>query len=158
VFLLDNDTYTLFRNLDANVVLRVQEHSGSLWLSSVALEECIIGLLNSINRARAPRTSLSLSQAHRDLVRATEEFNFLPILSYSDEAEAIFKTFTPAQIRIGSQDCRIAAQALAHGLTVITRNLSDFERIGAPCEDWSAYSVSSLVPHSLGFGPLTTKD
>lgn len=40
-------------------------------------------------------------------------------------------------IRIGSQDCRIAAQAMTHGLTVITRNLRDFEQIGAPCEDWS---------------------
>jgi hypothetical protein len=44
----------------------------------------------------------------------------------------------PASVkRIGPQDCRIAAQALAHGLIVITRNLRDFNAIGAPCEDWS---------------------
>ncbi len=60
-----------------------------------------------------------------------------PILAFSREAESVFDTFPPAIRRVGSQDCRLAAQAMAHNLVVVTRNLRDFEAIGAPCEDWS---------------------
>jgi tRNA(fMet)-specific endonuclease VapC len=138
VFLLDNDTYNLLLNENAKVLGKVHEHEMSVWLSSVAVEENVIGLLNTMNRARTPRTSLSLPRAHHAFIQALGEYHSLPILAYSEEADAIYKTFSPAQIRIGSQDCRIAAQALAHGLTVVTRNLRDFEQIGAPCVDWSA--------------------
>ncbi len=62
----------------------------------------------------------------------------LPILAYSAQADVIFHSFPASVIRIGAQDCRIAAQALAHDLIVVTRNLRDFEAIGAPCADWSA--------------------
>jgi predicted nucleic acid-binding protein len=41
-------------------------------------------------------------------------------------------------LRIGAQDCRIAAQAMAHEMVVVTRNVRDFQAIGASCEDWSA--------------------
>lgn len=137
--LFDTDAFILFRGRQGNIVRRVEEHSGAVWLSSVAAEELLVGRMNGINRARAPRTSLS--RAHEDFVQSLEDLRLspilLPILTFSEEAEAIFKTFSPAQLRIGTQDCRIAAQALAHHLTVITRNVRDFNAIGAPCADWS---------------------
>jgi predicted nucleic acid-binding protein len=70
-------------------------------------------------------------------VQTLSDLRLLPILPYSDEADAIFRTFSAATIRRGPQDARIAAQAIAHGMTVVTRNLGDFTAIGAPCEDWS---------------------
>ena len=40
--------------------------------------------------------------------------------------------------RIGSQDCRIAASAIAAGWIVVTANQKDFSRIpGVQFEDWS---------------------
>ena len=136
--LLDTNSLSLLRAGNENMVRRVRENKGHVWLSSVAAEEFIVGRLNSINRARAPRTSLSLARAHDDFAEALIDLRLLPILTYSEDAEKIFQTFTPAQIRIGAQDCRIAAQALAHNLSVVTRNVRDFEAIGAPCADWSA--------------------
>ena len=87
-------------------------------ISSVTAEERLTGRMNGINRARAPRTSLSLVKAHEYLVQTLDDLRVFPILTYSEEADAVFKTFSPAQLRIGTQDCRIAAQAIAHNLTV----------------------------------------
>jgi predicted nucleic acid-binding protein len=137
MYLFDSNALKLFVAGDANTVRRVSENPTSLWLSSVAAEELLVGQMNGINRARSPRTSLSLAQAHRNFAQALEDIRLLPLLVYSDEAEQVFQSFPASIKRIGPQDCRIAAQAIAHGLIVVTRNLRDFTAIGAPCEDWS---------------------
>ena len=137
MFLLDNNMHKLYVGGDGLVVERVQANIERVWTSSVAVEEAMIGQLSTLNRARSPRTSLSLPQAHADFIETMNDLRILPIFVYSDEAEAIFRTFPAATIRIGPQDCRIAAQAMAHNLTVVTRNVRDFVAIGAPCVDWS---------------------
>ncbi len=137
MFLLDTNHHKLFVAGDEAVVARILRHERQVYLSSVAAEEFLVPFLNALNRAKSPRTSLSLSQAHTDFVEAISDLTVLPLFPYDDSADAVYKTFSPTVIRVGSQDCRIAAQAMAHGLTVVTRNLRDFERIGAPCADWS---------------------
>lgn len=138
MFLFDTNALALFFAGESNTVRRVAEVPGRVWLSSVAAEELIVGRINGIHRARQPRTSLSLPRAHQDLAQALEDVRAFPLLVYSDEAEVLYRSFSATLKRRGAQDCRIAAQALAHGMTVVTRNLRDFEAIGAPCEDWSA--------------------
>lgn len=135
--LFDTNIFELFLAGNPNIIRRFTEHYGAVWLSSVAAEERLTGYLSSLNRARATRTVLSLPRAHEDFTEALKTINAIPVLPYSEEAEQIYRTFSAAQRRIGAQDCRIAAQAMAHGLTVITRNTSDFQAIGAPCADWS---------------------
>ena len=137
MFLLDNNAQKLFIARDENTLRRVEQYAGKIWLSSVAAEELLTGSLSGLNRARSPRNSLSLAQAHADFAQALEDVRLFPMLIYSEAAESIFKTFSPATIRNGSQDCRIAAQTIAHNMVVVTRNLRDFEATGAPCEDWS---------------------
>ncbi len=65
-----------------------------------------------------------------------------PILSYTDEAENLFLSWTPKQRRIGANDCRIAASAINANLIVVTCNQKDFSAIpglqsGVNLEDWS---------------------
>ncbi len=137
MYLLDTNIFTLFADGDENVLRRFAQANKPVYLSSVAAEERLAGLMSQINRARAPRSGLSLPRAHRHFTQTLETINIVPIFALTEEAEAVFKTFTKAQTRNGAQDCYIAAQALAHGGVVITRNLRHFEAIGAPCEDWS---------------------
>ena len=138
MYLLDNDIFNLFVAGNANVLKRVAESQEEVWLSSVAAEEYIIGRMNALNRSRSSRNSLSLPRAHEDFAKALILVQVFPLFIYSEESEAVLRTFSPAIIRIGAQDCRIAAQAMAHDMTVITRNTRDFSAIGAPYADWSA--------------------
>jgi tRNA(fMet)-specific endonuclease VapC len=137
VYILDTNIFNLYLNGNENTIRQISQDISAVWLSSVVAEEWLSARMSSMSRAQSPRTSLSLPRAHDDFTKALEDLRIFPILSYSLEAEAIYKTFGPATIRIGAQDCRIAAQAMAHDMIVITRNLRDFEAIGAPCEDWS---------------------
>jgi tRNA(fMet)-specific endonuclease VapC len=53
--------------------------------------------------------------------------------------ERKFTELRRQKIRIGTRDLRIAATALVHDLTLVTRNHKDFFRVPAlRIEDWSA--------------------
>ncbi|MBC8143725.1 MAG: PIN domain-containing protein [Armatimonadetes bacterium] len=142
MYLLDTNALRLYVEGDANVVLRVQENLSMVFISSVVAEELVSGRLARINRARSANNSLSVAEAHEYFVKALEDLRLLPILTYSEAADAVFDTLPAKAKRAGTQDCRIAAQAIAHGLTVVTRNVGDFAAIGAPFADWSATSPS----------------
>jgi predicted nucleic acid-binding protein len=136
-YLFDTSLFELYLLGNVTAGNRVRENVDSVFLSSVAAEEFLMGRLNGINRARSGRNSLSVPRAHDDLAKALADIQLFPLFIYNQQAEAIFQGFPASIRRVGQQDCRIAAQALAHGMTVVTRNLRDFEAIGAPCVDWS---------------------
>ena len=138
MYLLDTNTLKLVVEGNENVLQKVRQHLDKIWVSSVVAEEFLVVFMSGLNRARSPRNSLSLPRAHEDFTQALEDLRIFPVFVYSNEAHAIYQTFAPALLRTGSQDCRIAAQAIAHEMTVVTRNLRDFQAIGAPREDWSA--------------------
>jgi predicted nucleic acid-binding protein len=139
MYLFDTSAFELLLNGEENTVRRIATATESIWLSSVAAEEMLSGRLSAINRARSSRTSLSLPLAHQDFAKALEDIRLFPLLVYSAEAESVFRSLSASVKRIGSQDCRIAAQAVAHGFIVVTCNIRDFEAISAPCEDWSRH-------------------
>ncbi|MBC8140856.1 MAG: PIN domain-containing protein [Armatimonadetes bacterium] len=129
--------YKLLIAGDERVVTRVIACTEPVYVSTIAVEEFVAFYMNVINKARAPRTELSLPRAHADFAEAIESIGSLSPFAYSNAAHKVYQTFSAKTLRVGAQDCRIAAQAIAHGMTVITRNLRDFDAIGAPCADWS---------------------
>lgn len=136
-YLLDADIFRVYTTGDRKVREFVQANLASVWLSSVTVEEMMTGRLSLINRARGSKGLISLPDAHEELGNLVHDIRPFPVFVYSHEAEQVFRSFAPSTLRIGPQDCRLAAQALAHNLTIVTRNLRDFEAIGAPCIDWS---------------------
>jgi len=65
-------------------------------------------------------------------------FNRIPLLAFDDAALAMLSSLRKSSVRIGTMDLRIAAIALAHDATVITRNIRDFSKVpGLRVEDWS---------------------
>lgn len=109
---------------------------GSVYLCAVTPEEMLRGRLNAINQARAGQET-RLPLAYDFLMDLIHELNRVSILRYDNDAVQIFRDFPASVKRAGSQDCRIAAVALANGFTVITSNTRHFAQIGVATEDWN---------------------
>jgi tRNA(fMet)-specific endonuclease VapC len=77
-------------------------------------------------------------QAYAHLVDTLELLSNLPMVPFDSLSENQFQRLRAQRIRIGSADLKIGAIALAHNLTVLTRNRRDFARIpGLVIDDWS---------------------
>ena len=62
----------------------------------------------------------------------------MTVLPFDVRAAAHFDELKGQRIRVGTQDLKIAAIALANDATVLTRNTQDFSRVpGLKFEDWS---------------------
>ena len=60
------------------------------------------------------------------------------MLPFDPACEQTFQELRAAKIRIGTRDLRIAATALVHDCTLVTRNHQDFARVpGLHIEDWT---------------------
>ena len=66
------------------------------------------------------------------------DFAALQVLDYGDAASRRFVALKKQKIRVGTMDLRIAAITMIHGMTLLTRNTVDFERVpGLRIEDWT---------------------
>ncbi|CAN2533451.1 Toxin+FitB [Methylocapsa aurea] len=124
--------------LDTNVVSelrRARPHGGVLaWLASVAdhdlyLSAVTIGEIQAgieITRGRDAERAAAI-EAWLEQVAAT--YNVLAMDAPAFRQWARLMHRKPDRL---IEDAMIAATALVHGLTVVTRNMRDFEALGAP--------------------------
>ena len=93
------------------------------------------GALNLIQRGRDKAGSPA---AHEFLKRLMFHLCDYRIHPYGEQAAQVYMSFSAKTRLVGSQDCRVAASAIASGMIVITVNRKDFSRIpGVQFEDWS---------------------
>ena len=138
MYLLDSDTVSgAFRGhpqISRKIATTPYER---IWISSKVVEESIGQQINRINTLHS-QNKPGLTSACTLLVKLMSHLQKFQILPYTDEAEALYKTWTAQQKRVGTNDCRIAASAIVSGLIVVTCNSKDFSRIpGVRYEDWS---------------------
>lgn len=89
----------------------------------------------SVRRKRARK--LSLERAYSLFEVSLEGIEGYQMLAYSADADSLYKKWK-SNIRIGSQDLRIAAICVAHGAKLVTRNARDFALVpGLDLEIWN---------------------
>ena len=66
------------------------------------------------------------------------DFSAAQVLAFDDAAARTCEELRTQGVRVGTMDLRIASIALSRDLTVLTRNLVDFQLIpGLRVEDWT---------------------
>ncbi len=134
-YLLDSDSASLALNGNERVRGRIQAQAPDVWLSVIAAEEMTRGMLGLINKNR---DKASLTADYNFLTRLLNYFCEYRIHPYDNQAALVYASFSAQVKRVGPQDCRIAASAIAAEWIVVTANRKDFSRIpGVQFEDWS---------------------
>jgi tRNA(fMet)-specific endonuclease VapC len=129
--LVDTDILSYFFRGYKQVVTRVSTYVaeyGRINLSIITYYEILSGL-----KHRDAHRQLS------DFMRFVAENNVVPLTKDAVEYAAAMYAETRAQgSPVDDIDLLIAGIAMAHGLTLVTHNLSHFERIqGLAIEDWA---------------------
>jgi tRNA(fMet)-specific endonuclease VapC len=79
-----------------------------------------------------------LADAYRLWTETTEALAEFAILTFDEPAIRRYETLVRRRLNVGRIDLRIAAIALEHAATVVTRNQRDFGRVpGLTIADWS---------------------
>ncbi|MFY9712486.1 MAG: type II toxin-antitoxin system VapC family toxin [Microbacterium sp.] len=129
-YLLDtNILIFLLRRLRPSILERMQQASGSIYVSTISVAELSYGASRSAdpmrNRIAVEELLSRLNVADFDAAAA----------HHSGEIRA---ELAAAGRPIGGYDVLLAGQARAAGLTMVTNNVGEFERVpGLSVEDWS---------------------
>jgi len=131
IYLLDTNVVSELRKIgdgkaDANVVVWVgQEDAASFFISAITILELERGILGV--QRRDARQGARLRTWLDNHVRPEFAGRIIPI----DDAVATRCAHLHIPDRRNEVDALIAATAIIHGLTVVTRNVKDFEGTGA---------------------------
>jgi len=129
MYLLDTNVVSELRKAgraDSNVVAWASKvATGTLYISAVTLLEIELGIL-SLERRDQPQASILRVWMQSHVLPAFEG-RVLPV----DTAVALQCAKFHVPNRRAERDALIAATAVVHGMTVVTRNVSDFEGTGA---------------------------
>jgi tRNA(fMet)-specific endonuclease VapC len=103
----------------------------------IVAEEILRGRLNTIRKAEAGKSKINIDLAYQFFEETFRDLRRIQILSYTTEAETTYQRWRDEGIRVSTHDLRIAALCVVHGVTLISRNRRDFERIpGLAVEFW----------------------
>lgn len=105
---------------------RLDQAENELFITAITCEEQLRGWLAEIHRHAKPRAQLV---AYERLIRTVESQARWPILLLDEESVSVYEALYRKRVRIGSNDLKIAAIALAHDATLLTRNTKDFAKV-----------------------------
>ncbi len=136
-YILDTDHVTLFQHNHPEITRRARTVGGSnIFVTTVTLEEQLRGRLAGISRC-ATKPEL-LAVAYENLRRTQLYFCSVNLLNFDNAAYSCYQSLLQQKIRIGTQDLRIAAVALANQVVLVTRNQQDFSKVpNLSLEDWT---------------------
>jgi tRNA(fMet)-specific endonuclease VapC len=101
----------------------------------VTVEEALRDRLAVLSRQRG---GPAMVLAYERLVNTVSLLWQFPVAAFDAACEARYQQLRAMRLRVGTQDLKIAAVALVHNLTLVTRNRRDFGLIpGLVMDDWS---------------------
>jgi tRNA(fMet)-specific endonuclease VapC len=88
--------------------------------------------------AAKARTVTQQVHAYQRLKRHLDVYRGMNVLDFDELVATTYQKLRQSRIRIGTMDLRIAAIALAHNGTLLSRNAVDFNKVpGLQVEDWT---------------------
>lgn len=101
----------------------------------VSYEEQTRGWLSYLTKARSLEEQVT---GYSHLQRHLRVFCAIPLIAFDAAAAAIVQQLQRQRIRIGTMDLKIASIALAQEASLLSRNVTDFQKVpGLQVEDWT---------------------
>jgi tRNA(fMet)-specific endonuclease VapC len=141
MFVLDTDHFSLLERSEGEARQRLLSRlstvpPGDVFTTIITYEEQTRGWMAYAARAR---TTAQQVEAYRRLERHLNLYHRVQVLGFDERAGTVFDRLRAAHLRVGAMDLKIAAIALTHQATVLTRNRKDFSRVpGLRVDDWTA--------------------
>ncbi len=138
MYILDTDHLTaLGRGSDAAHKLadRLDELNPlELATTIISYEEQSRGWLSYSAQARTVEKQIV---AYQLLKSHLDDFCGYSVFDFNEQAAVVFRQLQQSRIRIGTMDLKIASIVLSNDATLLTRNLSDFNRVpNLRAENW----------------------
>ena len=140
MFLLDTEHLALLQRKTepyySNILQKMQSFEVTQFFTTIiSFQEEVCGWQSAISQAR---NTGQIIYAYQRLRGVLTDFSKLQVLDFNLDASMQFDQLRQQRVRIGTLDLRIAAIALKHDCTVLTRNLRDFRKVpGLKVENWS---------------------
>jgi tRNA(fMet)-specific endonuclease VapC len=141
MLVLDTDVLTIVQRREGDAYVRLDARLVSaaatqpVCVTMISVEEQMRGWLAFMARARAIGRQV---EGYARLHMLLQDFARRQVLDFDDRAALRYQQLVKARIRIGTMDLKIAAIALAHNATLLSRNLADFRKVpGLGVEDWT---------------------
>lgn len=134
-WLLDTDIVSLWAQGNAAICQRlVAIPSDELAISIVTAEELLGGWYADLRKAR---TDDRLLWTYASLEVTLAFLRRITVISFDSAALQLAQQYRSQKIRVGTNDLRIAATASCRNLTLVTRNVSDFDLVpGLTLDMW----------------------
>ena len=135
-YILDTDHLSLQQRGHQQLLSRFnQTPADKIAIAVITVEEQFRGRLAQI---RGAKSDADLMQAYQQLRETAHRISRFRILDFDDQAKLEFDSLRQQKLKIGTQDLRIAAVALANSATLVTRNQQHFGQVaGLKLEDWT---------------------
>jgi len=106
-----------------------------IFITIISFQKQFQGWMAYIKNAK---TADKIVTAYLKLENLIQLFSVSQIFSFDYQANEITEDLRQQRIRLGTMDLRIASIALSHGAVLLTRNLSDFNKVpNLKIEDWT---------------------
>jgi tRNA(fMet)-specific endonuclease VapC len=136
-YLLDTDTFSLTQYGHVKMLAALTKYlSIDIAICSITIQEQIQGWLSRLNQLK---DNDKISDWHSQFVERLLPFwSYFGVIPVSNAVLTHYETLKKMRLNVSTNDLKIAAVAIVHQLTLITRNLRDFNRVpGVIAIDWT---------------------